>query len=173
MTEGTGSQPADDQATPEPEFPTINTVVDFYSRPDPALQDLAAVANLGAGVAVTLYLPWGIVSGHLEANHEFFAAAAAAMRSGAQRLGDQNSIDMANAIAGRSFDPWAVQVPENERMTTNFQQGYDLTSFVSLTHVQAFLSGDCAKPLEHEHLRVRLSSITAWAHGMFRAAQSE
>ncbi|CQD11957.1 hypothetical protein BN1232_02257 [Mycobacterium lentiflavum] len=170
MTEAGGPNLADDKEKSAPAVPTINLVVEFYSRPDPTLQDLISVANLGAGVAVTLYLPWGVVSGHVEANNEFFASAARSIRGEAENTGDENFASMAEAIAGRTFDPWAARVSEDDRLADAIHQGYDLTTFITLTHVQAFLGDSWNQPLQHEYLRVRLNSVTAWAYGMVRGS---
>ncbi|MDP7728489.1 MULTISPECIES: hypothetical protein [Mycobacterium] len=156
----------ENQPTPDGLSP-ISLSIDWYERPDPTLQDLVSIANLGVGAPLTLYLPWGVVSGHAHPPHEFFAAAAASNRSGAQDSADENASELADAVAKRAFDPWARPIPEQERLNSNLQQGYDLTTFISLTHVKAWLSGS-ATPIEHEHLRVRLSAVSAWAHGMIR-----
>lgn len=118
-------------------------------------------------MSVTLYVPWGVVSGHVHAPHEFFAAAAEGNRASARETGDEDAIGLSDAIARRAFDPWAERVPEEERARNNFQRNYDVTSFLHLTHVKAWLSGSVA-PIEHDHLRIRLSAISAWAHGMIR-----
>lgn len=150
-----------------PGIPEITTVIDWFERPDPVLQDLVSIANIGAGVSVTLYVPWGVVSGHVHIPNEFFAAAAEGNRASARESGDANAIGLSDAIAARAFDPWAERTPEDERQNNNFQRGYDLTTFIHLTHVKVWLSGSEA-PIEHEHLRIRLSAISAWAHGMIR-----
>ena len=163
---GTDSQNTD-QDPQDFDFPPITTTVNWFDRPDPVLQDLVGIANIGSGVPVTLYVPWGVVSGHVHAPHEFFAAAAEANRSGARESGDEGAIALSDAIAGRAFDRWSEPVEESDRMKVNLQHLYDTTTFLHLTHVKAWLSGSNG-PIEHDHLRIRMSAVSAWTHGMIR-----
>lgn len=158
--------PATDDEGPS-ELPPITAAIEWFNRPDPVLQDLVSIANIGYGLPVTLYMPWGVVSGHVQAPHEFFAAAAETNRAGARESDDENAFEVADAVVGRAFDPWGKSTPEADRQSLNLQQGYDLTTFIHLTHVKAWLSGS-GGPIEHDHLRIRLSAVSAWAHGMVR-----
>jgi hypothetical protein len=174
VTDGSDEQnvedgPADDSPA-EYEMPTVHATVEWFSRPDPVLQDIVGVANIGPGLPVTLYLPWGIVSGHVESGDRFFADAAATMRSGGDDPQEDDADEsLVEVIARRSFDPWSEHISEDERMRLNLQQGYDLTTFMHLNNVQTFLHG-WNQWQTHDHMRIRLSAVTGWAYGMMRGS---
>jgi hypothetical protein len=158
---------AADETSADFEVPELRTTVEWFSRPDPVLLDMVGLANIGPGLPVTLYLSWGIASGHVASADRFFAAAAASVR--AAEVGQDANEDLAEAIAKRSFDPWAEHVPEDQRMRTNLQQGYDLTTFMHLSDVHTFLS-TWSTWQAHEFMRIRVSDVTGWAYGTMRGS---
>ena len=160
--------PVDAQAA-EWQMPSLQTGVNWFARPDPVLQDLVGVANIGAGVGVTLYLPWGIASGYLEGADGFFSHAAEQMRSSTTLQETEDAASLGDSIARRSFDHLAAKLPEDERMRLNLQQGYDLTTYLHLNHVQTFLHGWNHWQV-HDHLRLRIADVTGWAYGMMRGS---
>ena len=168
--QGEGAREDLDGAEESP-FPDIQLGIDWFSRPDPVLQDMVSLANIGPGLPVTLYLSWGIASGHVASSDRFFANAAATVRASGE-AGDKDvegDTDLADAIARRSFDPLAEHMPEAERVETNFRQGYDLTTFMHLSEVHTFLY-QWNTWQEHDFMRIRLSAVSGWAYGMMRGS---
>lgn len=73
---GDGTEP---DGVPEPQRTT--PVVPMYHVPDPNLASLDHVAYL-IGFPVTLYLPWGLATGHTCAQSEFYKHLAERARAG-------------------------------------------------------------------------------------------
>ncbi|WP_193046808.1 hypothetical protein [Mycolicibacterium baixiangningiae] len=147
--------------------PEFTAAIDWFTKPDAELQDLIGVANIGFGLGVTLYLPWGIASGHIAPNHAFFRSIADKLREEASASDNEDVRVVTEAVARRSFDRWADPMPEPDRLKQTIRNGWDLTSYIHLSNAQAWFPG-WSQPQQHDQLRIRLSSITAWAYGLTR-----
>lgn len=152
----------------------LQSVVEWYERPDPTLQDLVSIANIGPGLGVTLYLPWGAASGYVLSSHAFYSAAAAWIRSTddheAEGLDEDAAAEkrkLSNTIASFAFDEGARPVDESERKRGVRHGNFDLTTHIHMSDVYMFMAG-YDRPVLHKFLRLRLNSITAWTWGQIR-----
>ncbi|WP_133120821.1 hypothetical protein [Mycolicibacterium goodii] len=139
---------------------------DWYTQPDDILQDFITMAGLGVGLPVTLYMPWGVVSGHIAADNAFFKDSATRLRAAAGFSSDEREVELADAIAGRVFDAPA-QMGEDERLQIVLRDGRDLTRFIHLERARCSVGGSA--PVEHSTIRVRLADVTAWTYGALGA----
>lgn len=148
--------------TAEPERP-IAPVFDVYSRPEQNLVEIAMMASF-IGFPLTLYMPWGIVSGHAASPNEYYAHLAARARSG---ISDPNLPEGWGKIldqwAEANFDAYADMDPA-ERTEKSYYDGVNLTSQLIVKDAKCWTSG-FDKPIEHDFLRVRISDVSAWAWG--------
>lgn len=141
----------------------FNSVIEWYGRPDRTLQELVEVANIGPGVAVTLFLGWGAASGHVVASHHFYKAAGDWVRSQSPAVSPE-STGLGDSIAKFVFDSGTKEIDPADHVKTMRTQGYDLTTYIHLQHVQSFMPG-WSHPVSHDFLRVRLNAVTAWTYG--------
>ncbi|MEE6177551.1 hypothetical protein [Mycobacterium sp. 050134] len=163
--------PSDDDQTANteasdtpPEHRPIWPVAPIHQVPD---GNLAAIADASyfLGFPVTLYMPWGIASGHTAPYNEYYKHLAERARGGELAPGmPEGSAEVIDNFAKNNFDRFA-EIPYSDR--TTFQDGFDLTSFVNLKDALCWIGG-FPQPFRHDYLRLRLADITAWAWGNLR-----
>jgi hypothetical protein len=150
-----------DNPTDAPEPAQIQAVGDLFLAPDRILQQLAYVASV-VGVPLTLYMPWGIVSGHTTDTGAYFEFIAVQIRAGSADA-PEDFRSFTDQIASEWFDPF-VHMTASERYEGAIRDGFNLLRYVTLRDVNCWLSGD-GEPIKHEFFRVALPSVTAWTWG--------
>lgn len=118
-----------------------------------------------AGFPLTLYMPWGIASGHIARPAEYYQHLA-------DRVSDKSSLphdadpewhNIIDTLAQEKFGQW-VDMKPSERVDRLFYDGVNLTAAVTLKDPLCWIGG-FPNPIRHEFLRVRLTDVTAWSWG--------
>lgn len=154
-------------AKPEPlPLPDFTNTVDWHASPDTNLQQMADWANrVGIGAAVTLYLPWGIASGHVVPGKAFFEHAARTVRASAEEDEDDKRVKLVDLYANFFLDS-AAESYDRADDKEEMHQGHFTARSIHLQDVQCFVPGMPGR-VTHDYLRVHLSHITAWAIGAY------
>lgn len=154
---------ADQSPNQPPEARPITPTMDVHQRPDQNLWEIASVSDF-FGFPLTLYLPWGIVSGHTAAPNDYYKHLAESVRN--MQLPpdlDPGWKQVISDFAARAFDQYA-NVKPSERAEKVFYDGVNLTAAINIKDAKCWVGG-YPRPIEHEYLRVRLTDVTAWAWG--------
>ena len=147
-----------DSALPEKR---ITPVIPLHQVPDHILAVVADVSHL-IGFPITLYMPWGIATGHTCGYEEYFKHLGDTVRAGSQGAPD-GLIKAIDTFAKNNFDRWAEESPE-DRSARTFFDGVHLTSALVLKNAKCLLAG-AEQPIHHNYLRLRLTDVTAFSWG--------
>ncbi|HEY9316207.1 hypothetical protein [Williamsia sp.] len=161
----------------------LSEVREWFAAPDPQLQRLANGANmLGWGVPVTLWLPWGFATGRTAPDNFFFDDISKRIREATDESGNPPNKDQGRHNS--EFDKVFAK-PAAEVLKSRNDQDYEesewedlITRRNTITLKDAYSSMSNApasmatnsKQYVHDYLRVRLSTVTAWAFGFARTA---
>lgn len=151
---------------------------DWHLSPDYHLQWLADHADRwGDGIALTLVVPGGLVSGTVESKHAFLRGSAQAVRDKIDAGGDENTQRIIDNFAEQMFDVPAQMVEEQQRQAIEALKDLkddedttpstvERTLMYRMMHLSdAFWHPGAALPIALGHTRVLLSQVTAWSIG--------
>lgn len=164
----TNTSEPDPENHPAAEPPDITPVFDVHQQPDRSLAAIASFSDF-VGIPLTLYMPWGVVSGNTAPYADYFKYLGDTARSSALRL--DVPPDWAEAIdkfVELNFDEYANMKP-SERTEKSWHKGVDLTSSVVLKDANCWV-GQLSNPVHHDYLRIRLPHVTAWSWGVLTAS---
>lgn len=143
-----------------PGMPDLTTTVDWFAHPDPYLQTLADYGNAGIGVAVTLFMPWGMVVGSIISAPAYFTQSAERLREAARGT-DQEA--MVNKFVELGVTPASEELAKGiADESSQVHQGYGTTSHIQLAPAVALISGQV---VNIPQIRLKLSSVTGWSYG--------
>lgn len=128
-----------------------------FLKPDPVLQKPAGMSH-GAGLLLTLYLPWGAVTEVLVDASEYFQRVSTQVQNDSPRDGSDTA--RASDLFGGFFSRWADDTAKCERRDDT--STYDLRR----AHLKnAACVGPSGTITPHDYLRIRLSEVSAWSKG--------
>ena len=161
-----------------PEIPAdLTHTTDWHQSPDYHLQWMADTAcRWGDGIALTLVVPGGLITGTIESKHAFLRGCADNIREfdaeGNERV--QKAIDQ---FADDMFDAWAQIEEDRQREAVealnNLKDGEDSTPATMertsmhrhICLMDAYWIPGGSPAIALGHTRVLLSQISAWSVG--------
>lgn len=168
----------DENDFPLPERPAdLTHTGDYHTAPDYTLQTLADLANRwGEGVALTLVVAGGLITGTVESRHAFLRGCAAKVR-GFDAEGDENVQRGIDRFADDLFEAQAntVEKTRDETLEAERERGEDedtdpptlertyMNRHIHLSDTYWITGG--APAIAMGHVRVLLSQVAAWSVG--------
>ncbi|BAH53686.1 hypothetical protein [Rhodococcus opacus] len=140
---------------------------DWFGSPDLQLQKLAFSANrMGWGIGVTLYLPWGVVTGITAPDAEFFRHSDEEIRE--RMASNEGAIDVADNYLSPVAD--TIKARHSQAYSDDeLQEVLERTTYLTIKDAQCSLQNAPAtiatnnRHFRHAYLRLRLSQVTGWA----------
>lgn len=162
-----------------PEIPgELTHTADWHQSPDYHLQWLADHADRwGEGIALTLVVAGGLISGTVESKHSFLRGCAQAVRDKFDAEGDENVRKVLDRFADSMFEGPAQIAEDQQRQAIealkDLGDDEDTTPSTferTLMYRQLHLSDAWwypggSPPISLGHTRVLLSQVTSWSVG--------
>jgi hypothetical protein len=159
-------------------YESLQQVTDYYGAPDGVLQKLAYSANCGGsgqGTPITLFVPGGMVGGHIESGQAFLRAMAEKFRDGVINSTDTGELpEWADDYARITFEDMAREMDDqNNAETQAFEKdgtkaaSMILTRYVHLKDAYYTVPGQYS--VAQSHVRVKLSQVAGWTLGVTRS----